>query len=153
MIVTGQDFEVAKFVASRIDGCERGFENFKTLGIVDDEGQLIAGLVYHNWNPESAVIEISGAADNPRWLTRPVLHDMFSYPFQQIGVQMVVMRVSEKNKRLHRILKAYGFDDYRIPRLRGRNEAEMIYTLTDDAWRSSAFERKHYGQAQTAQAA
>jgi len=151
-LLYGQDELVANFVAQTVPGLERGFGECKTIGIVDND-QLIAGLVYHNWNPEHEVIEISGSSLSPRWLTRSVLKEMFDYPFNRCGCQMVVMRVSEHNKRLHRQLKAYGFKSYEIPRLRGREENEIIFTLTDDDWRAGRFMRSTYGQAKTACAA
>lgn len=102
---------------------------------------LIAVMVYHNYDPGAGVIEISGAATSKRWLTRPVLAEMFRYPFETAGCQLVVMRVSadKAQNRLGRMLLAYGFARVLIPRLRGRDEGEWIYTLTDDAWRSNKF--------------
>lgn len=100
---------------------------------------MIAGTVYHNWYPANGVIELSSASDSKRWLTRRVIHAMFAFPFSQIGCQLCILRVSERNKPMLRIAKAYGFNEYVIPRLRGRNEAEHILTLTDDQWRGSRF--------------
>lgn len=132
---------IAGFVAANIPGCERGFSNFNTMAVID-EGQLIAGVVYHNWCPESAVIEMSAASISKRWLTRKTLHAMFTYPFEQLACQMVILRVSERNEPMCRIASAYGFTPTRIPRLRGRDEAEIIFTLTDDAWRSNRFHKR-----------
>ncbi|WP_325347066.1 GNAT family protein [Xylophilus sp.] len=132
---------IASFVASHIPGCERGFTNFTTMGVVEGD-RLIAGVVFHNWNPESAVIELSAAALSKRWLNRSVLTSLFSYPFDQLACQMVILRVAEQNKSMCRIAQAYGFTPYRIPRLRGRDEAEIVFTLTDDAWRSSRFHKR-----------
>lgn len=106
---------------------------------VMDGGKLIAGTVYHNWQPDGGVIELSSASDSKRWLTRPVIHAMFSLPFDQYGCQLCVLRVSERNAPMLRIAKAYGFNEYIVPRLRGRDEAEHILTLTDDQWRGSRF--------------
>jgi len=151
-LLYGHDGIVADFVAKSVPGLERGFGACKTIGVLDN-GNLIAGLVYHNWNPESGVIEISGSALNPRWLTREVLREMFDYPFKRCGCQMVVMRVSEHNKRLHRQLKAYGFKSYEIPRLRGRKESEIIFTLTDDDWQAGKFMRSPNGKTKSTAAA
>lgn len=145
---------LARFVGSRVEGGHRGFGACTSMGVVEGE-KLIAGLVYHNWHPESGVIEISGAAVTERWLSRPVLWAMFAYPFNDIGAQMTVMRVSEKNKTwngrgIQRILRAYGFSEVRIPRLRGRDEGEIIFTLTDDAWRRNGFHREHSTEAREA---
>lgn len=122
-------------------GLPRTFEpEYVTMGVLR-EGILAACILYNNWQPEAGVIEMHGAALTPRWLTRPVLSSMFGYPFDGLKCQMVVMRVAERNKRLRRILTAYNFKSYPIPRLRGREEGEVIYTLTDDDWRSNGFNK------------
>ncbi|APG91545.1 GNAT family N-acetyltransferase [Sinorhizobium americanum] len=132
---------IAAFVADQIDGCERGFSDFTTLGVTE-EGRLVAGVVYHNYSPEAGVIELSAAAISKRWLTRPVLNAMFGYPFDEIGCQMAVLRVSEENRGMVSIANRFGFTSYRIPRLRGREEAEIIFTLTDNDWRAHPVNRR-----------
>ncbi len=128
-------------------GLPRGVEPpYTTMGVFDDD-RLIAVMLYNNWSPEAGVIEIHGAAIDRRWLNRRTLWEMFSYPFVQLGAQIVVMRVSERNvmwngRGIPRFLKAYGFTNVLIPRLRGRDEGEIIYTLTDDDWKSNGFHRR-----------
>lgn len=61
---------------------------------------------------------------------------MFGYPFDEIGCQMVVIRVSERNAVMIAIAERFGFSPHRIPHLRGRGEAEIIFTLTDNDWRA-----------------
>lgn len=142
----GHDQAVAAWVAGRIAGCERGFDSCRALGVADGD-RLIGGVVFHNWEPEHGVIELSGAAVTPHWLTRPVLWQMFSYPFLGIACQLAVMRVSERNRQwngrgLPRLLTAYGFERHTIPRLYGRQEDGLLFTLTDDAWRTNGFHNK-----------
>ncbi|MGN6535211.1 MAG: N-acetyltransferase [Mesorhizobium sp.] len=120
------------------------------MGVFED-GKPIAVMVFHDWHPENGVVEISGAATDRRWLNRKTLWEMFSYPFEQLGAQLVVMRVSERNvmwngRGLPRLLKAYGFQCTTIPRLRGRDEAEAIWTLSDDDWRANGFHEVRHGQ-------
>jgi RimJ/RimL family protein N-acetyltransferase len=77
------------------------------------------------------------------WINRTVMNAAFSgVAFGLLGCQMVVLRVSERNRPMIRIARHIGFSEVKIPRLRGRDEAEYIFTLTDDAWRSSRFHRK-----------
>lgn len=124
-------------------GLSRPFEQpFTTMGVFDGE-TLLAVIVFNNLHTDAGVIEIHGAAETPRWLPRHVLYQMFSYPFDQLGCQSVIMRVSERNTRLLRILTAYGFENVTIPRLRGRDEGERIFWLTDDAWRSNRFHKEN----------
>jgi RimJ/RimL family protein N-acetyltransferase len=139
-----RDELVAGYVASLVPHCRRGFgANIKTIGVVDDTiGQLVAGLVYHNYDPEAAIIEISGAAIDPRWLTRAVLRRMFDFPFTECACQMVIMRVRRDNERLLRMLMAYGFDLIPVPRLFGSDSHGVLCTLTDDQWSSNKFNRR-----------
>lgn len=132
---------VASFVAGHIPGCERGWENFTSLGLADGS-QLVAGVVFHNYNPEAGVVELSAASTSRRWLTRPMLKGMFGYPFNQLACQMVVLRVSERNAVMIAIAERFGFTAYRIPRLRGREEAEILFTLTDEDWRVHPVNRR-----------
>ena len=149
MIWTGP--EVADFVARNIPGCERGFGNCTAIGFGKD--RLIAGVVYHNWNPESGVIELSAASIKRDWLTRSGLSLMFAYPFDQIGCRIAVARIGEHNAQARRIWRSLGADEYVIPALRSPLEAEVIYTLSREAWKSGKFARGTHGKAICAQAA
>ncbi len=146
---TGQiHTELKRWVASRIwPDSNKRFGKCVCLGVFDDLSP-IAVAVYHDYNPDAAIIELSAAAIDRRWLTRRVLKTMFEYPFKQAGIQMVVMRVSanDKQKHLHRMLKAYGFKGQTIKRLYGRCEDGIVFSLTDDDWRSNRFNKgQHYG--------
>lgn len=114
------------------------FRNFCSLGVFNGD-RLIAVVIYNNHDKKAGVIEMSGAACDKRWLNRRTLREMFGRPFRVMGCQMVVMRVAPDNTSLHRILRAYGFSEYEIPRLRGRDQSEMLFTLTDDDWAANGF--------------
>ena len=138
---------MAQWCANQIwpDGKER-FDMCTTMGVRLD-GALIAVAVFHNWQPRHGVIELSVAAISKRWMSRRVLHAMFAYIFDGIGCQLAVTRTAPGDTALSRILKTYGFTSYRIPRLRGRDEDELVSTLTDDDWRNNKFERRYHGKA------
>lgn len=140
----GHNEAVAAWVAAHIPGCERGFDKPVAIGVIENE-RLIGGTVFHNWNPEAGAIEMSSAGTSPRWLSRKMLKAIFGYVFDQIGCQIVVMRVSERNARMVDIAERFGFSGTLIPRLRGRDEAEWIFTLTDDQWRQHPLARSMNG--------
>jgi RimJ/RimL family protein N-acetyltransferase len=142
--VYGHDGSVAHFVATLIPHCRRGFgPNAKAIGVVDDKGRLIAGLVYHNWDPEAGIIEISGAAlPGTYWLTRETLARMYQYPFHQCGCQMVVQRTPADDVRLLGILAAYGYVFVTVPRLFGRERDGVICSLTREAWENNRFNKR-----------
>lgn len=137
---------VSAFVGRHIPGGHRGFNKESAIGFVLN-GELIGGTVFHNYSPETRVIEMTTASTSPRWLTPKTLHAIFAIPFEQWCCQMVVLRVSERNERMVRIAQRFGFDGFLIPRLRGRDEAEWLFTLTDDAWKNTKFERSEHGKA------
>jgi RimJ/RimL family protein N-acetyltransferase len=141
------------FVSERIWGYFREFGVGRAM-VVADKGKIIAALIYNNYDPHTGVIEISGAADTPRWLAKHVLREMFDFPFKRLGCQAVFMRGDESNINLTRILPVYGFKRYDIPRLAGRGKTQAIYVLSDDDWAASKFNKvKANGQAQTIRSA
>lgn len=140
-LLYGHDEDVAKFVAGLMPTyASRGFDACRATGILDGDGRLIAGWVWHNWWPEAGTIEFSGAALTPKWMTRGILHELFAYAFEKAGAQMIVTRNASTNVRLHRQLARYGFDRFDIPRLFGRDADGVIWTLTEDRWKASDFE-------------
>ena len=141
--VYGHDQEVAQAVASLIPHCRRGFgPNVMSIGIIED-GALIAGLVYHNWDPEAGIIEISGAAlPGKRWLTRETIKHMYRYPFQVCGCQMVVQRTPADDERLLYMLLRYDYDLIPIPRMFGRDRDGVVCCLTREAWEANRFNKR-----------
>jgi len=131
---------VAAFVSDGLWGDQRGFGPCKAVGFVKD-GALIAGVVFHNFDPWSGVIELSSYSTRRDWLTKARLRVIFGYPFDQVGLRMCVARISENNTRTLRIWRALGADLHRIPDLRAEGEAEVIATLKRDDWQSSKFAR------------
>lgn len=123
-------------------GLPRPFDRpYSTMGVFEGS-TLIAVILWNNWQPEDGVIEFHGAGTTPRWLSRAVLREMFEYPFRDLGCQLVVTRNSAQDDRLKRMLTAYGFEHVTIPRLKGRDEDQRIFWLTDDAWKGNRFNKE-----------
>ena len=135
--VYGHDVEVARFVARLIPHFHgREFdEHARALGIIDGEGKLIAGVVYHNYDPEAALIEISGAAlPGKYWITPETLRRAYQYPFLGLRCQMVVQRTPSDNEYLLEILAKLNYAFIRFPRMMGRDRDGTICYLTYEAW-------------------
>ena len=129
---------VARFVSKEIYGNYNSFEKYCTMGVFRD-GNIIAGTVYHNYHEKEGVIELSSASIDKKWLTRQVIRAMLWLPFNRLGCQLAVLRVGESNKTMIGIARKFGFNETFIPRLRGRNEGEYIFTLSDDDWKESKY--------------
>ena len=142
-LVLGCDQAVAAWTAARIEGCARGFGKCSAIGVAHD-GDLIAGVVFHDWNPEAEIIELSAAATDRRWMTRSNVTGILNYPFG--FCQMVVSRFAPDGPP-RRIFNALGADEFVIPRLRGRDADGVLATLTREQWATSPMnkERLHHG--------
>ena len=139
--VTDQPERVAQAVARALPG-GRDFGDCTALGVLDDDGVLIAGIVYYRWFRELGTIEMAMAAlPASRWLTRETLRRMYDYPFLQLGCQMVQSWQSAEDTSNIRQLEAYGYTFVRVPRIYGRNLDGLLCQLTDDAWRRNKFNK------------
>jgi len=128
--------QTGAFVSQLCFGRPDQIERYCSMAVFNGK-QLVAGTLYHNWQPDSGVIELTSASTDRRWLTKPVVRAMFHMAFGMIGAQLVALRVSERNAGMVAIAQRFGFQGVLIPRLRGRDEAEWIFTLSDDDWRAS----------------
>lgn len=148
--VWGLDHVVLPFV-NAVAGTtlERG----TCLAVVRGDGEMVAGVVFHDWNEGAGVVQVSAASIDPRWASRSVLREGFRYAFDFLGAQMAVAHTHEENTRVRRLWRAMGAKEYLIPRLRGRMASEAILCLADDAWLQSKFMRSSNGQTVPAAAA
>lgn len=129
-----ENMQVGSFVNGLIWGGGGQVENYCSMGVFDGD-ELIAGTLFHNHYVQEGLMELTSASKSRRWLTKPVIRAMFSLPFDLFDCQICVIRVSSKNDVMLRIARSFGFSEYVIPRLRGRDENEHVFTLTDDQWK------------------
>ena len=54
-------------------------------------------------------IEVTIAADNPRWATPDCIRELLLYPFGQLGVNRITAMVKKSNKRSRRMVEGFGF--------------------------------------------
>src|SRR3546814_3902630 len=107
------------------------------MGIFDGS-LLVAGIIYHNYDKQHGVIEVSAGSSSKRWMTKDILRQFLSMPFTLLGCQTIVARHAEDRRALRRMWCSVGAVEYLIPRLRGRyGPCEVVSVLTDDAWMRS----------------
>lgn len=137
---TGLNVELIDFIAKRIG--PRGWDSLRTATLGCFHGQEIVGAtVFHDWNPEAGVMAMSGAGD-PGWMTNRHIFLAHWYIFEASGCQLAVMQVSERNDRMRRTAEHFGYTGHVIPRLRGKDEAEVIYTLPAEDWIANKFTKR-----------
>ena len=145
VFVTDYSDAVKAFVASGLFTPERHFGEAVGLGFANETEGLIAGFVFHNWEPAWGLIEVSGYSTRRDWVNKDHLRALFAYPFDQLNLRLVTARHSERNTRVRRSWNALGAAETVVPEIRGPSEAEVIAVLTKEAWLSSKFMRPSDG--------
>jgi len=105
------DKRIIEWVANRIHTASDNDwrkQNAEALGIVY-KGELIAGVIYHNYFPCYKNIELSMAATSPKWAQRTSIRALLDYPFNQLGVQRVTTLTPKKNQRAIKFNLGIGF--------------------------------------------
>lgn len=137
--LTGENAEqVANWAAARIPGCETGWQNCVAL-VVHDEEEIRGVVVFHDYDPHSQSIGLS-AAGKTGWITRQTVRLTHEYIFE--NCQIAVWQVLESNAESNELARRLGYTPHKIPRLGGRDEARIIWTMTDDEWRESPFRKR-----------
>jgi len=144
-VIWGHEAVVVPFVAHMAD-TTANYGPCVTAAVVDGKGDMVAGFIFHDYDPKAGVMQCSGAALTPKWCTREVLSELFRYVFETNECQMVVARTHEDNAPVRRLWKALGAQEYIIPRLRGREASEAVLCVTDDAWSKSRLNEARHGQ-------
>ena len=70
---------------------------------------MLAGVVYHDYQPEYGTIQLSMAAVNPMWARRENLRALLSYPFNQLGVFKAWIATASDNAHGLKTFEHIGF--------------------------------------------
>lgn len=100
---------IAGWVAERIPhvGAD-GFGPCSAIGVAKGE-QIIAGMVYHDYQPAFGTIQLSMAAESPIWARREVIAGLLAYPFVQLGCFKVWTLTPIENERAIKVNIHCGF--------------------------------------------
>ena len=145
--VYGHDELVSRFVQEISPNAalrEHGFGKHIAIGVIDDEGRLTGGIVFHDWQPHVGTIMLSGAGlPGLRWFSRDTLAVAYDYAFGQLDCQMVMSCVPETEAfdGLLLLLAKLGYAFVRVDRMYGRECAGIIATFTAEDWAASRFNR------------
>lgn len=148
-IATGPTEFLAQWAAKKI-GIEAFDRLHSAIGVCRD-GKLAAVAVYtnHRKHPEGGSVEISFAADSPRWATREAVRLFLAHPFYSLGCHRITAIVEKRRKRSRKLCRGVGFvlEGKARKALPGKRDA-CIYGLLKEE-----FEAGKYGQGLSAVAA
>lgn len=77
------------------------------LGRVDDEHELLGGVIFTAYTGASVHLHMAGFRDN--WATRDLIWCTFHYPFCQLNCRKVLAQVPESNTKALEIDLKLGF--------------------------------------------
>jgi RimJ/RimL family protein N-acetyltransferase len=137
--------DLCEYVSQRIWGKKNDFGPCGSIGVISGE-HVLGAAVFHNWQEDDGVIEISAAADSPRWLGRKTIHEIMGICFKQHGCQQIVSRMAIDNERAIRIYEFLGFTKIILPNMRGRGKDEYLMLLTDEMWAAHKLNEVDHGQ-------
>lgn len=109
-VVYGLDSQVMLWVARNIPGIDTlDYGKAVALGVVSEEGQALAGVVFNEYRPQYGTIQVHVAAISPKWCTRNIVREILAYPFLQLKVNKVWSAMAHDNERAIRFNKGIGF--------------------------------------------
>ena len=94
---------IGHWVAKRVDG---GYfeERSQAIGLCKDD-EIIAGVIYENWNQASIVCHIAIEGR----MTKGYLKAIFAYPFEFCKVKKIIVPVSSTHAKSLKLVTKMGF--------------------------------------------
>lgn len=108
-LLLGHDQIVSHWVAQHIPHMRGDFGPSSAIGIVDENNQPMAGVVFHDYQEAYGTIQLSAAAESPRWATKKLIGAILRYPFRQLRVHKVWTATEHENHRAIKFNKGVGF--------------------------------------------
>lgn len=119
------DERVGDWVKARVPTLELGATPYTGIGLLNEGGQLIAGVVYDTFVGTSIDMHVA-AVPGRRWMSRRFLGEVFRYPFMQLGVRRVTGRVPASNEDARRFDEHIGFKLEGVIRKQLPNEEDLL---------------------------
>lgn len=95
---------------------------------IEEDGELIAGVLYESYNGRSICAHVAGEGKN--WMTREFLRQIFHYPFVQLKVCKIIGIVDSTNLAARHFDEALGFVLEHTVRYAGPKGDMLIYSMT-----------------------
>jgi RimJ/RimL family protein N-acetyltransferase len=151
-LLYGHDRDVAHFVACNIPHMRERVPYYSmgevfgpcvATGVLNSAGTLIAGVVYHNYDPFSRNIEMSCASITPRWGSREIFSTLLSYCWDTANCARITSVTPRRSPpgatSPRRFLEGLGFvREGSIRRGFGSDNA-IVYGLLREDWERGRF--------------
>ncbi len=103
----------------------------------------IAGFVFHDWQAEAGTLQLSMAADSPRWAARGTLAGLFRYAFRTNGANKLWTATPHLSARALRFNRGIGLRQEAVLRHQfGPGSHAVICSMLAREWRASRWFEK-----------
>lgn len=147
-LVYGLHPEISQWVSDHIPMMSGlPFYRPKAIGVVDDGGELVAGVVFHNYQPAFSAIEISCAATSRKWLTQRNAYAIMHYPFVQLGCRRITaLTPPKRGASALRFLNKFGFVREGLIRHGFGSDDAAVMGLLREEWEAGPFGPRALGE-------
>ena len=76
------------------------------IGKLDNDGKLMAGVLYEDWTGSNIVCHIAGYEN---WASRDYLNVIFDYPFNQLKAKRITCPIASTNIKSINLVRRMGF--------------------------------------------
>lgn len=117
------------------------------IGLGDENGVVIGGVLYEQYNGASLVTHIAGVPGT-NWMTPRFLQTIFAYPFVQLNVRKIISPVASGNLPSRRFCENLGFTIEATLEEAHPDGSLLLYTMSKQQCRwHNLFERRlHHGK-------
>lgn len=127
-----------QWLVERIPNMEGGSFGPAVFAGVVQRGALVAGVAFHEWRPGYDTLQLSMAAETPRWATRGVIAGLFRYAFVTAGAHKLWTATPASNTRAISFNLGIGMKQEAILRHHfGVKKHAVICSMLAPEWRRS----------------
>jgi RimJ/RimL family protein N-acetyltransferase len=109
---------------------------------LQENGELIAGVLYDNYNGRSISMHVASNGTGA-WMTREYLRVCFDYPFNQLGVNVIIGLVDSENLAARKFDEALGFKlEHSVPNAGPKGDL-LLYSMTAAQCRFLRMKERH----------
>lgn len=109
------------------------------IGVLDDAGAMIAGVVFHGYDPFVKAMEVSCAASTPRWGNRETFRTILRYAWDTADCQRITACTPRTATSSRRFLEGLGFRREGSVRRGFGDVNAIIYGLLREEWQEGRF--------------
>lgn len=147
----GINLRIAEFIAANNGFPGMRWLDYTTIGLMDN-GEILAGLLYEQWNGVNVISHVAGRGKN--WMNRELLWYSFYYPFVELGCKRLTGMVRSTNIDAIRLVLHLGYEaEAVLKEASGPGVDTVVFRMWRDNCRWLKLHRKENGKVRSFSAA